>query len=87
MFSLFLSFSKLLLGWLLVIVGFAGLFLPLLQGVLFLLLGVTLLSSESRWVRRRLDHLRKYFPRQVAFVRALRLKLHRAFKRPKRSAG
>jgi len=86
MFNLFLSFSKLLLGWFLVILGIAGLFLPFLQGILFLFLGVTILSAESKWVRRRLAKLRKHFPRQVARIRALRFKLHRAFKRQKRSA-
>jgi uncharacterized membrane protein YbaN (DUF454 family) len=81
MTNIFLRFSKLFFGWLLIILGIAGLFLPFLQGILFLVLGATILSSESKWVRRGLARLHKRFPRQVARIRALRLKLHRALKR------
>ena len=38
-----------------VVLGIAGLFLPVLQGVLFLLVGLILLSTESsraRWLRQ-----------------------------------
>ncbi|MBI1985304.1 MAG: DUF454 family protein [Rhodospirillales bacterium] len=44
-------------GWVFLVLGFLGLFLPVLQGVLFLLVGVYLLSRESswaRWLRRKL---------------------------------
>jgi uncharacterized membrane protein YbaN (DUF454 family) len=74
--NVLVSFSKLFLGWIFIVLGVAGLFLPILQGVLFLLLGFTLLSSESRWLRRRLADLRKYAPRQVARIRALRLRVY-----------
>ena len=43
-------------GWVFLVLGVAGLFLPVLQGVLFLLVGVYLLSRESsraRWLRQR----------------------------------
>jgi len=43
------------LGWSLVVLGVLGLFLPFLQGVLFIVLGVGLLSRKStrarRWVK------------------------------------
>lgn len=87
MINAILSFSKLFLGWILVILGIAGLFLPFLQGILFLFLGVTILSSESKWVRRALSKLGKRYPRQVARIRALRLKLRRAFAWRRRSPG
>lgn len=40
------------LGWVLVVLGIAGLFLPFLQGVLFIGLGVGLLLRESSRLRR-----------------------------------
>ena len=46
------------LGWLLVAIGVAGAFLPILQGWIFLLLGAAVLSVASdrlhRWMHRRL---------------------------------
>ncbi len=51
-----------ILGWCFVVLGFAGLFLPILQGVLFLLVGVFLLSMT--WPRARLmrQRLGKRYP-------------------------
>ncbi len=51
------------LGWIFVVLGVAGLFLPILQGILFLLIGLALLSGESRTARRLLVRLRLRFPR------------------------
>ena len=42
---------RLVLGWTFVLLGVAGLFLPVLQGVLFLFVGVALLSLASPRVR------------------------------------
>jgi uncharacterized membrane protein YbaN (DUF454 family) len=44
------------------VLGFIGLFLPILQGVLFLLLGLAILGTESRRVRRLLDEIKKRHP-------------------------
>ncbi|MEJ2007262.1 MAG: PGPGW domain-containing protein [Acidobacteriota bacterium] len=52
----------LLTGWGLIVVGVAGLFLPFLQGVLLLLIGLSILSSEYAWARRLLHKLRERFP-------------------------
>jgi len=57
------------LGWLFIVLGIAGLFLPILQGVLFLLIGLVLLSKESRTVRRFLAYLRLRYPRSSAKIR------------------
>lgn len=51
------------LGWIFVLLGIAGLFLPILQGILFLAIGLILLSGESRWVRRRIDDARRRWPK------------------------
>lgn len=50
------------LGWFFIALGIAGLFLPILQGVLFLLIGLAILSGESRWARRLLVRLRRRYP-------------------------
>jgi len=42
----------LLLGWSFIVLGVIGLFLPVLQGVLFLLIGLFVLSSEYAWAPR-----------------------------------
>jgi Putative transmembrane protein (PGPGW) len=52
-------------GWCLLVIGVAGLFLPVIQGLLCIASGLTLLSTEYRWagaclhwVKRKI-HLRK----------------------------
>lgn len=45
-------------GWVFLILGVLGLFLPLLQGILFTAVGLYLLSLESRWVHERVERLR-----------------------------
>jgi hypothetical protein len=50
-------------GWLFVIAGAVGLVLPVLQGILFLLIGLAILSKEYRWARRLKRRLQSCFPR------------------------
>ncbi|MBZ5679241.1 MAG: PGPGW domain-containing protein [Acidobacteriia bacterium] len=52
----------LLLGWSFIALGVVGLFLPVLQGVLFLLVGLFILSSEYVWAHRLLQQVRNRFP-------------------------
>ncbi len=52
----------LLLGWAFVLLGIAGLFLPVLQGILFLLVGLIILSSEYVWAHKLVQRLRGRFP-------------------------
>ncbi len=52
----------LLLGWAFILLGIAGLFLPVLQGILFLLIGLIILSSEYVWAHKLLQRLRSRFP-------------------------
>jgi len=49
-------------GWAFILLGVAGLFLPFLQGILFLLIGLVILSSEYVWAHRLLNRLRQRFP-------------------------
>ena len=53
----------LIVGWGFILLGIAGLFLPILQGVLFLLVGLIILSSEYVWAHRLLTRLRERFPK------------------------
>jgi uncharacterized protein len=53
----------LIAGWGFIVLGILGLFLPVLQGVLFLLVGLIILSSEYVWAHRLLSRLRERFPK------------------------
>jgi uncharacterized membrane protein YbaN (DUF454 family) len=54
--------SLIALGWLFLLLGAAGLVLPVLPGILFLLLGLSILSVEYEWARRWISSLRRRFP-------------------------
>jgi uncharacterized membrane protein YbaN (DUF454 family) len=51
------------LGWGFIVLGILGLFLPVLQGILFLLLGLYLLSRKSPRAKRLYNRLRNKYPR------------------------
>ena len=53
----------LIVGWAFIVLGIVGLFLPILQGVLFLLVGLIILSSEYVWAHHLLTRLRERFPK------------------------
>jgi uncharacterized membrane protein YbaN (DUF454 family) len=53
---------KITVGLILLPLGVVGLFLPVLQGVLFLLVAVALLSSEVPFVARLRDRIRNRYP-------------------------
>jgi len=61
------SYSKrilvLIAGWSFILLGIVGLFLPVLQGALFLLVALIILSSEYVWAHRLLSKLRERFPK------------------------
>jgi len=52
----------LIVGWAFIVVGIIGLFLPVLQGILFLMIGLIILSTEYHWARRLLEKVRERFP-------------------------
>lgn len=52
----------LLMGWGFIVLGVIGLFLPILQGVLFLIVGLLILSSEYVWAHKVLQEIRTRFP-------------------------
>jgi uncharacterized protein len=57
-------------GWLFIALGIAGLFLPFLQGILFLLIGLIILSTEHHWARRLLERVRMRFPKLDRIIQA-----------------
>jgi len=75
----------LILGWAFVLVGIVGLFLPVLQGVLFILIGLFILSSEYIWAHHLLEKIRGRFPRVASQLDHAKDKgahwLHRIFRR------
>lgn len=54
---------KLSAGWFFIILGILGLFLPFLQGILFLLIGLFILAQELPWAARLLEKLKTKFPK------------------------
>src|SRR5690349_18876629 len=53
----------LIVGWSFILLGIVGLFLPLLQGLLFIFVGLVLLSSQYPRARLLLRKLRARFPK------------------------
>jgi uncharacterized membrane protein YbaN (DUF454 family) len=53
----------LMVGWAFILLGIVGLFLPILQGVLFILIGLVILSSEYVWAHHLLTRLKERFPK------------------------
>ncbi len=59
------------LGWFFIFLGILGLFLPILQGILFLCIGALLLSGESPRMRLLIMKLgRRYTKLRVALTAA-----------------
>lgn len=70
----------LLSGWSFILLGIAGLFLPFLQGILCLLIGLVILSSEYAWAHNLLNKVERRFPKLTPY-------LHRASRRAKETSA
>lgn len=66
-----------LLGWLLVLIGVAGLVLPGIQGVFTIFIGAAVLSLVSELIYERLRDLLSRWPSLWRRIEGFRLKLHR----------
>ncbi len=53
----------LVVGWGFILLGIVGLFLPILQGILFLLVGLIILSSEYVWAHHLVLRIKQRFPK------------------------
>jgi uncharacterized membrane protein YbaN (DUF454 family) len=65
------------LGWSFLLLGIVGLFLPILQGILFILIGLVILSTEYAWAHRLLGRLKTRFPAITQKTRAAAARAHR----------
>lgn len=71
----------LIAGWFFILLGIAGLVLPILQGILFLAIGSYLLSLESVWVRRKMLQLQRRYPKLGATLDEARIRAARYARR------
>jgi uncharacterized membrane protein YbaN (DUF454 family) len=53
------KWARIIGGFGLIALGVVGLFLPFLQGIAFIVLGLLLLSREYHWARRLLDWVKR----------------------------
>lgn len=75
--SLPVRVTLLVLGWLLVLVGAAGLVLPGLQGILLIVLGLAIASLGSEHIHRFLHNRMHPWPRARSRMESFRERLHR----------
>lgn len=64
-------------GWGFLLLGAAGLFLPVLQGILFLTIGAFLLAPYVRFFRKMQFMLYRHFPHARGFATKLRKRARR----------
>ena len=69
----------LIIGWFFIVLGILGLFLPILQGILFILIGLAILSSRSKLIKSFLKHLEERYPRYHERVEVWREKIRNLF--------
>ena len=63
---------KIGVGWFFLFLGVLGCFLPVLQGALFMAIGVLILSEESRVIKQLLHPFEQKYPRHFQNVYAFR---------------
>ena len=65
-----------ILGYLFLGLGVLGMFLPFLQGFLFLFIGLVILARYAAWARRLLDDLRSRHPKMDDWIGRAEARLH-----------
>jgi uncharacterized protein len=73
----------LVLGWFFVGLGIVGLFLPILQGFLFILIGLSILSTRSELIKRLLSRIEERYPKQFHEMEAWKEKMKNRLRRSK----
>jgi uncharacterized membrane protein YbaN (DUF454 family) len=56
------------LGYAFLVLGVFGLFLPFLQGILFILIGLIILARHAAWAQRLLDRFRAQHPKAAELI-------------------
>lgn len=85
--SLGVRITLMILGWFMVLLGIAGIFLPVLQGFAFIFIGLVMLSIASEKVHGWLDRGLQRRPSIQQRYLQLRQRLHLKFSRKKRAKG
>ncbi|MBW2037984.1 MAG: DUF454 family protein [Deltaproteobacteria bacterium] len=70
-----------LLGWVFILIGVAGFFLPILPGFPFFIIGLGIVSSKSRWAKRMLERWKKKHPEEYTILSSWKERLKEALKR------
>jgi uncharacterized protein len=81
------SVKRKALGFSLLFLGVLGTVLPILQGILFLALGLFVLRHQYAWAHHTMERLRRRWPRQVDGVEATEARLIDWFRRQSRKLG
>ena len=68
---------RITLGIIFLILGVIGGFVPIMQGWIFILLGILVLFPESKFAVKALDKVEPKMPRMVAFLRRRGIGIHR----------
>jgi uncharacterized membrane protein YbaN (DUF454 family) len=71
-----------IVGWPLLILGIAGLALPFLQGILFIVVALTLLAPEIPLFGRVIEALKKRFPAVIEKAAEMKASLKKRFGQP-----
>ncbi len=75
------SLKRKVAGFALLFLGALGTVLPILQGALFIALGLFVLRDQYAWAHRGMDWLRSRWPRQVDGVEAMEGRMIAWFRR------
>jgi len=71
-----------IVGWPLLLVGVVGLFLPFLQGILFIVIALTVLAPEVPAFRRLITALGKRYPGVFEKAAEMKASLQKRFGQP-----
>ncbi len=74
-------------GWTFIVLGILGLFLPFLQGILFLLVGLIILSNHYAFAKRWLDKLKHKYPAAFDMAHDFRVRLMKRFQKGDTNEG
>ena len=75
------SLKRKVAGFALLFLGAIGTVLPILQGFLFIALGLFVLRDQYAWAHRGMEWLRARWPRQVVGVEAMEARMIAWFRR------
>ena len=75
------SLKRKVAGFSLLFLGAIGTVLPILQGFLFIALGLFVLRDQYAWAHRGMESLRRRWPRQVQGVEAMEARMVAWFRR------